>query len=327
MKRNQNRVRKNGSRSAAHSQAKTGKGRPEGRPPSASPSIALFPEGDGISDGIVDLSQAEYAALKRTFIDGPGILMFMANAALEKSAAWSGGPGHQPPTNSGSPSCLCFFDAGVGELAGEIPLVGRELPSVAVAAYRQRITVDQFIADAIKSKLGSSPGKHATDETGHRITASVPIKFRVRTQNPEDVIELKLDEDEAECMKRAAASARLSLKELFHFIFLRQMESFNSEDECYTVFRNAQPEVSSALERSKEHGIAVKSLARAILKRLEDSQQKSVLHDQIIAWGGLIFDMASYINRDLEDGIYHWKCHVVPALLERKVAPGAQAAA
>jgi hypothetical protein len=142
-----NRVIKNGSPRAAVSQSQ-----------SSGPCIALFPEGDGeASEGIVNLSNAEFHALKRAAgDDGPGVLMFMANAALEKASP-PGRAGHQPTTNSGSPSRLCFFDAGVGELAGQIPLVGKELPSVVVAAYRQRITVDQFIADAIKEKLGEQP--------------------------------------------------------------------------------------------------------------------------------------------------------------------------
>jgi hypothetical protein len=57
-----------------------------------------------------------------------------------------------------TPSCLCLFDASVGELAGEIPLVGRELHSVVIAACRQRISVDQFLADAIKEKLHRDSG-------------------------------------------------------------------------------------------------------------------------------------------------------------------------
>src|ERR1035438_1734354 len=149
-----------GSKSAAASQPQTGKGKAGQRPTSVLPNIALFLEEDGgASEEAIHLSKAEYAELKRAA--GPtrdGVLMFMARAGLEK-ARWPGGPGHQPTANSGSPSCLCFFDAGVGELAGQIPLVGKELPSVVVAAYRQRTTVDQFIADAIKEKLSKPVDK------------------------------------------------------------------------------------------------------------------------------------------------------------------------
>ena len=51
-----------------------------------SPCIVLFPEGDGgVSEEIIDLSKAEYTALKRAAAPaGDGVLMFTANAALEK---------------------------------------------------------------------------------------------------------------------------------------------------------------------------------------------------------------------------------------------------
>src|ERR1035441_9456899 len=66
MKRNQNRVHRNGSRSAAVSQPKTGKVKAGHRPTSVLPNIALFLEDDGgASEEAIHLSKAEYAALKR----------------------------------------------------------------------------------------------------------------------------------------------------------------------------------------------------------------------------------------------------------------------
>ena len=158
MKRNQHQVTSQSSRPSAAPQPKTARSRAGDRPASASPCIALSPEGDGgASEEIIHLSKDEYAELKRAAAPTrDGALMFMARAGLEK-ARWPGGSGHQPTTNSDCPSCLCLFDGGVGESAGEIPLVGKELPSVVIAAHRQRITVDQFIADAIKEKLGEQP--------------------------------------------------------------------------------------------------------------------------------------------------------------------------
>jgi hypothetical protein len=150
-----------GSKTAAASQPKTSKSPAKARPGSASHCVALFPEvaGDigGLSEEIIDLSQDEYAALKRAAAPtGDGILMFMANAALEKA-----GQSGTLPLKRGAkqPSCFCFYDAGVGELAGEIPLIGRALRDVIPAAYRQGLTVDQFIAGAIKEKLSKSGDK------------------------------------------------------------------------------------------------------------------------------------------------------------------------
>jgi len=95
MKQNHQQVARQSSRHSAAPQPKTAHSRAGDRSTSASPCIALFPEGDGagggnggVSEEIIDLSKAEYAALKRAAASsGDGILMFMANAALEK-AGW-----------------------------------------------------------------------------------------------------------------------------------------------------------------------------------------------------------------------------------------------
>jgi len=89
MKRNQNRAGRKSSRHRAATQSKTQEGEGKVRPPSAPPCIALFPEGDdSTSEEIIDLSHAEYASLKRAAAPtGTGVLMFMANVALEKIGA------------------------------------------------------------------------------------------------------------------------------------------------------------------------------------------------------------------------------------------------
>jgi hypothetical protein len=81
---------KRGSKTAADSQPKTAQRKAMARPSRQEPLIALFPEGDdSASEELVDLSKAEYAALKRAAgPGGAGVLMFMANAALEK-ARWA----------------------------------------------------------------------------------------------------------------------------------------------------------------------------------------------------------------------------------------------
>jgi hypothetical protein len=105
-----------------------------------------------MSKELVDLTKVEYAALKNAAGNG-NVLMFMANAALEK-ISHPGGTEGKPQTPHDSPDSLCIFDPAAGEVVSAIPLAGREIPGVVVAACRAGITVDQFIADAIREKLG-----------------------------------------------------------------------------------------------------------------------------------------------------------------------------
>ena len=90
---------KRSSKSPSPSQPKTAQSRAIVRPESDPPCIALFPQGDtSVSEEVIDLSKAEYAALKRAAApSGDGILMFMANAALEKI----GWPGSSSPFRGG----------------------------------------------------------------------------------------------------------------------------------------------------------------------------------------------------------------------------------
>ena len=99
MTKNQHQVTSKNSRPSAAPQPKTAHSRAGARPESNPPCIALFPQGDtSASEEIIDLSKAEYAALKRAAApSGDGILMFMANAALEKI----GWPGSSSPFRGG----------------------------------------------------------------------------------------------------------------------------------------------------------------------------------------------------------------------------------
>ena len=231
-----------------------------------------------MSEELLDLTKAEYAALKRAAApSSDGILMFMANAALEKIAP-SGGVTLKRAAKQ--PSCLSFYDGAVAQL------------------------------------------------TIHRpVKAPALVRVRVQTESPEVVIELKLDEWQSELIHQAAASARLSLKELLEFILLRQMEAFHPEDKCYTVCGNAQSEVSDALRTGEQFGTAIEAIAKFILESLSSPDLKTALHAQVSARTSLIREMAVRIGVSMADAQHHW-CHaIVPALLERKSAPGAQAAA
>ncbi len=96
-----------------------------------------------------------------------------------KSASASQPKTIRPRAVSAAPSCLCLFDAGVGELAGEIPLVGKELPYVVIAACRQGITADQFIANAIKEKLRRDSSRCITSQP-NQIAVQVLANLAVR---------------------------------------------------------------------------------------------------------------------------------------------------
>jgi hypothetical protein len=83
----QTRILKNGSARASVSQPKTARSRAGDHSDFTLPRLALFAAGgDGAAQEVIDLSKAEYAALKRAAAAaGSGVLMFMANAALGQS--------------------------------------------------------------------------------------------------------------------------------------------------------------------------------------------------------------------------------------------------
>jgi hypothetical protein len=164
---------RSGSKSASAPQPKTAQSRAIVRPESNPPCIALFPQGDtSVSEEVIGLSKAEYAELKRAARPTrDGVLMFLVRAGLEK-ARWPSGTGHQPIAGSDSPSGYCIFDRAVGEVVSEIPLAGAQLDSVVVASHQRGITADQFIADAIKEKLGEQP----SDQISKRAPAKTAVQ-------------------------------------------------------------------------------------------------------------------------------------------------------
>jgi uncharacterized protein (DUF1778 family) len=204
---------KRGSKSASAPQPKTAQSRAIVRPESNPPCIALFPQGDtSVFEEVIDLSKAEYAELKRAARPTrDGVLMFMARAALEK-ARWPDTTGHAPKAGSAFASSLCLFDASVGELAGEIPLVGKELPQVVIAAHRQHTTVDHFIADAIREKLGKPRDKAPSPSPDDGIIV------KLTGEHGTELGTVKIDDGDAELLQKAAAASELELTELLHFI-------------------------------------------------------------------------------------------------------------
>jgi hypothetical protein len=149
MKRNRNQAVRNSSRHGAAMQSKIQKGRGKVRPSPVSPSIALFLEGDGLSEEIVDLSEAEYAALKRAAVpSGAGILMFMANAALEK-AGW---PGSSNPSKGGLTAACQFPGGNVTNIEFDLEKRRR----IEAALKRSGMTFDHFMQRAVEHFVGCS---------------------------------------------------------------------------------------------------------------------------------------------------------------------------
>jgi hypothetical protein len=100
--------------------------------------------------------------------------------------------------------CLCMYQ--VGELAGEIPLVERQLPNTVIAAVRQGVTVDQFIADAIDEKLSRVAGA-STPKQAVTCVFIFPDGSEVeRVDFPCEVFSL---------IKRAAAKQGIALEQFF----------------------------------------------------------------------------------------------------------------
>jgi hypothetical protein len=148
MKRNQNQAVRNSSRHGAAMQFNIPKGRGKARPTSLSPFIALFlKKEEGISDETFDLSQAEYAALKRA-ADRGGILMFMANAALEK-AGW---PGSSNPSKGGLTAACQFPDGTVSNVKFDLEKRRR----IEAALKRSEMTFEHFMQRAVEHFVGCS---------------------------------------------------------------------------------------------------------------------------------------------------------------------------
>jgi hypothetical protein len=141
---------KRSSKSAAPSQPKTSQGRANSRPLSLSPSIALFTECDGgLAEESIDLSVSEYAALKQAAAPGgSGVLMFMANAALEK-AGW-------PPK-----TITCILILPDGSEVARVDFPSDVFARIEAAASKLGITLERFINDAICNFIKSQGTRRA----------------------------------------------------------------------------------------------------------------------------------------------------------------------
>jgi hypothetical protein len=133
-----------GSKPAAVSQPKTSQSRANIRPTSLSPAIVLFQDHDGgVSEEGIDLSATEYAALKRAAAPtGDGILMFMANAALEK-AGW--------PVKT----VTCILMLPDGSEVARVDFPRQYFSRIEAAASRLGISLQQFFCNAIRNFIRS----------------------------------------------------------------------------------------------------------------------------------------------------------------------------
>jgi len=123
----------------------------------------MFVKGKGKTERRREVSYSEAVdfVAKHTLWKDPW--KFLALHGIKAAPPASEAPGSitgTRPAGQGTdkPTGFHFYNADVDELAGEIPLVGKLLPSLVIAACRQHVTVDQFIADAIREKLGPKTG-------------------------------------------------------------------------------------------------------------------------------------------------------------------------
>lgn len=146
----QSRILAKGSKTAAATQPKTAQSRAIVRPESNLPCIALFPQGDtSVSEEVIDLSKAEYAALKRAAApSGAGILMFMANTALEKA----GRPGG---------TITCILTLPDGREAARVDFPRGVFARIEHAASTQGISLEQFFFNAIRHFIDSRDERRA----------------------------------------------------------------------------------------------------------------------------------------------------------------------
>jgi uncharacterized protein (DUF1778 family) len=96
------------------------------------------------------LSKAEYAALKRGAApSGNGILMFMANAALEK-AGWQG------------KAVTCILILANGSEVARVDFPRDIFTRIEAAASRLGITLQQFFCNAIRNHIRSQAVRRAS---------------------------------------------------------------------------------------------------------------------------------------------------------------------
>jgi hypothetical protein len=175
MKRNQHQVISKSSRPSAVPQSKTARSRAGDRPASASPCIALFPEGDGgASEEIIHLSKAEYAELKRAAAaTRDGALMFMAKAGLEK-ARWPGRAGNTPSLHGiigPSPALkepvllegavTFIFKAPDGRELERVDFPPDVFKRIQRAASKEGISLQEFCRTAIRHFIDSQDSRRA----------------------------------------------------------------------------------------------------------------------------------------------------------------------
>jgi len=133
------RILKHSSARAAVSQPKTARSRAGDQLDFPLPSLALFEAGNDMAAvESIDLSKAEYAALKRAAATaGSSVLMFMANAALEQSGR-----------NAMTVTCKFLFKDGSEFASVDFP--GYLFALIERCCSKQGITLAQFCDNAIR---------------------------------------------------------------------------------------------------------------------------------------------------------------------------------
>ncbi len=159
-----------------------------------------------------------------------------------------------------------------------------------------------------------------------------PVKFRVKFEDQERVIDVKLDCEQVQTIEDVSARCGLTLEELFHFIFFRQMESFHpiGGEFCYRVWGAASEEVASGLEKANDVAATIKAISQCMMDAAKDSEEQDRLNGRAFsprwaAWCFLLNKIATGLAVTAADAKAHWGEAIVPALCER-IPPSVTAA-
>jgi hypothetical protein len=221
-----------------------------------------------------------------------------------------------PESDGGLSENAFIFDAG-------------EYAALKQAAAAAGSDVTMFIANAALEKAAamtsaapqSQPSQVRAGERVRRTT------FRVLIEDPDEVVEVRLDECQSEDLRRIAATSRLGLKALFDFIFFRQMESFIPVGEpCFRVWGDASRGIEDELRGSYCGISAVEAIAASIMSELRKREASATQDDQklnarLAAWTELINSISRDLRLSIAGATTIWETSIVPALLERIPEP------
>jgi uncharacterized protein (DUF1778 family) len=139
-----------------------------------------------------------------------------------------------------------------------------------------------------------------------------------------EIATLKIDEDDAELLQKAAAASELKLTEFLRFIVLRQLEAFFPPDVkgLYRVSDNTVEEISSGLDAVEKNSTALGAVSDLLVSGMQyvpSSWSLAELRSEVSRWKGLcqaVHELSSRVHGAACDTHTHWQIAGRPALLE-----------